>query len=117
MTSQNLKQQTQLLATIAMQFNGTSKNSRITKRIATIKYQYTKYWFDFSAPIYLEDKTEKDKLSAYATVEMRIDDNLLVITANTKCGRMKVLTQMNVTTIDLQQGRLIIDSPTCHMEC
>lgn len=117
MTSQNLKHQTELLATIAMQFNGTSKNARITKRIATIKYQYTKYWFDFSAPIYLEDKTEKDKLSAYASVVMRIDDNLLVITANTKCGRMKVLTQMNITTVEIVNGHLILDSPTCHMEC
>ena len=117
MMNQTIKQQTENLALVALLHNGTSKNAKITKHVSQqVKYQYIKYWFDFSAHIKLEDKEERDKLSAFADVQLRIDDNLLVITVQSRCGRMKVLTQLNVTSIEFTNNRFVLDSPTCYME-
>ena len=81
------KMKTELLAVMACSFNGTSKNATITKKVGNVaKYTYTKYWFDFHTLVSLEDKIEHDKLKAPATMQLRIDDNLLVITARTRCG-------------------------------
>jgi len=113
---QSLKEQTELLALVALAHKGSSKNARITKRISTIRYSYTKYWFDFSARVLLLDKQEKDKSVVEATVEMRIDDNLLVVTITSRAGRQKVLTQMNITTVTMLDTMLTIDSPTMYME-
>ena len=111
------KMKTELLATMACSFNGTSKNALITKKVGNVaKYTYTKYWFDFHANVYLEDKFEKDKLNAPATMQLRIDDNLLVITARTRCGILKVLTQMNGTCVMFIDGVFVIDSASVHLE-
>ena len=111
------KQKTELLAMMACSFNGISKNALITKKVGNVaKYTYTKYWFDFHANVSLEDKIEHDKLNAPATMQLRIDDNLLVITALTRCGILKVLTQMNGTRVMFIDGVFVVDSSSVHLE-
>jgi len=111
------KQKTEMLAVLACSFGGTSKNATITKKVGSVaKYTYTKYWFDFHANVKLEDKLNVDKLKAPADIQLRIDDNLLVITARTRCGILKVLTQMNGTRVMFIDGVFVVDSVSVHLE-
>lgn len=116
MEQQTMKHQTELLAACALAHDGTSKNARITKRVATIRYTYTKYWFDFTSHAVLIDKQEKDKCVGVLSLELRIDDNLLVVTATSRMGRLKVLTQMNITNITMTDTAFVVDSPTLYLE-
>ena len=116
MEQQTLKQKTELLAICALMHEGTSKSAQITKRVIAMRYRYTKYWFDFTSHAVLIDKQEKDKCVGDLSLELRIDDNLLVVTATSRMGRLKVLTQMNITSVTMNDTTIVVDSPTLYLE-
>lgn len=118
--AQSLKEQTQMLASIAISHNGTASNKVMLKKLGTSKvvYKYVRYLFDFDCTaIDLQDKIDIEHLVYLtASVHLKIDDNLCVIIVKGVGGYKKVLTQLNATTITLLGNVLTLDSPTCHME-
>ena len=118
---QDVQEQMRMLASVAIANDGTARNKRISKKVgrsANIKYTYTQHLFDFTCKsIHLKDKHEMDCLRFLnADVHIKIDDNLLVVTVVGRGGRMKVLSQLNATTIILEEGNLSLDSPSMYME-
>ena len=118
---QDVQEQMRMLASVAIANDGTASNSRKSKKVGrstNIKYRYTQHLFDFTCKsICLKDKQEMDCLRFLnADVHIKIDDNLLVVTVVGRGGRMKVLSQLNATTITLEEGNLSLDSPSMYME-
>jgi len=113
---QHKQTQVNILSAIAIANNGTAINKVITKKVgrSALKYTYTQHTFEFDCvEIRVNDKQNKESLRNFgAHVTIQIRDNLVIFKVSGRTGNIKLLTQLNETTISYDSCRALISSPT-----